>query len=142
MRNLLILSFLLLFACGPSDEAANQSAAGEQPGGTIKQVWGTGRDRLCLQNERAGLIVYAAQGDANCMVRGTAEGVDATIRIKPDGDESCTITARLDNGSMLLGEVSPACAYYCGPKASYAGKRLGPSDTAKPAVDVAGEPLC
>jgi hypothetical protein len=142
MRTLLILSSLLLFACGRSDEAANQSAAGEERGVTAKQLWGTGRDRLCLQNGRAGLIVYAAQGDANCMVRGTAERAQGTIRIRPDGEESCAVTARLDNGAVVLGDVSPACAYYCGPKASYAGKRLGPSDTAKPALDVAGEPLC
>jgi hypothetical protein len=32
---------------------------------------------------------------------GTAERREGTIRIRPDGDESCTITARLDNGAMF-----------------------------------------
>lgn len=142
MRLLLIPALLLVSACGQGEKDADQAAATNTQAVVIEQLYGAGRDRMCLQEQRAGLIVYAAEGDSNCMVRGTADREGGIIRIKPDSDEACSIAVRTEANAVVLGEVSPACAYYCGPKASFSGKRLEPSETGTPAVDLAGDPLC
>ena len=141
MRRLPIPLSMLLVACGGGSDPDNQNAAAAVDGVTIKAQWGAGRDRLCLQNNRAGLITFATAGDNNCMVKGATVTTDGGFQLKPDGDESCTIDIRMDGGAVVLGQASPACAYYCGPNASYAGKRMEPT-SASPATDVAGDPLC
>ena len=103
---------------------------------------GQGRDRMCLKGERAGFITYAPSGDTNCAVRGAASLSRDTLRITPDGDPACTIEAQRDGSGFVLATASPACAYYCGPNASFAGKRFAPQEGASPAVDLAGDPLC
>ena len=140
MRALFLPLLFVLTSCGGGEEQANQAGAAPVDGVTIKAQWGAGRDRLCLQNNRAGLISFAAAGDANCMVRGNTVAIEGGFQLKPDGDNACTIDIRMDQGAVVLGQASPACAYYCGPNASYAGKRLEP--TSQPATDVAGDPLC
>jgi hypothetical protein len=62
--------------------------------------------------------------------------------IAPDGDESCRIAVAKGNGRVRLGPVTPQCAYYCGPKASYAGKTFVQQAKPTPVTDVAGDPLC
>nr|WP_314445402.1 hypothetical protein [uncultured Sphingomonas sp.] len=143
MRLALVSVLFFLSSCGQGGETTNDSNAALSAGAAVVgSQWSSGRDRMCLGQESAGLIVYAAEGDTNCTVRGTAERAGGIIRITPNGDQACTIEARGDGGAVVLGEVSPACAYYCGPKSSYAGKRLEPTTEASPAVDLAGDPLC
>jgi hypothetical protein len=105
-------------------------------------LWSAGRDRLCLRDDRAGLIVYAAEGNSNCTVRGAIANEGRSFRIQPDGEGSCTIDVQRDGSALILGEQTPSCAYYCGPRASFAGKRLEPLNGAEAAVDLAGDPLC
>lgn len=102
---------------------------------------GQGRDRLCLKQgeERAGFITYAATGDANCSVRGTT-GEAGSIR--PDGDTACTIPFTRDGDRITLRDGGPACAYYCGPGASLAGKTFARMDKMETVTDFVGDPLC
>ena len=139
---LLLLSFALA-SCGQDEQVASEAEPTEQGSASLEGVWGDeGRDRLCLKGERAGLIVYASEGDTNCMVRGSIERAGGNARIRPDGDASCAIEVQRDGEAITLGQVSPSCAYYCGPKASYASKRLEPRSAKDAAVDLAGDPLC
>lgn len=142
MRFLVLSLLMVTAACGRSDPASDVAASNATSPASARVQWGSGRDKLCLDNEIAGLIVYAEAGEANCTVRGTASRSDGQIRIQPVGDDRCTIMARTDGKSVILGDVSPACAYYCGPKSSYAGKRLDPIDVGDMVVDNAGDPLC
>ena len=57
-------------------------------------------------------------------------------------DADCRIEVREQGESLRLGDVAPACAYYCGPGASFAGKAFAENDSASLAVDFAGDPLC
>jgi hypothetical protein len=143
MRFLLPPMVLLTAACGQSDAPGNQVDAEGRPEAIVDAHWtGGGRDRMCMKNERAGLIVYAAEGDANCSLSGNAERNGDNSRIRPDGDQSCVIEARREGSALVLGSVTAACAYYCGPKASYAGKRFEMQAGTSSTVDLAGEPLC
>lgn len=118
------------------------SANGPATSSGVAVYSGSGRNRLCLEEGRAGLIVYAASGDANCSVRGTAETTGGGLVIRPDGDQSCRIEARASGESLTLGPVAPACAYYCGPGASYSGATFDAAAAPQPVSDVAGDQLC
>lgn len=102
---------------------------------------GEGRDRLCIAGQRGGLIVYG-EGDANCSARGQVERPAGRLVLVPDGDSDCRIAARLDGDRLSFEASAAACAYYCGPGASWSGKVLRASPDASPAVDFAGDPLC
>jgi hypothetical protein len=120
-----IPALLLLGGCAeeqppPQKEAA---AAAISPG-----LYRSGEgDALCVKPDgRAGFIVFAAgKAGPNCSVRGQLRGGS----IVPDGDSSCRIAVT-------------ACAYYCGPKASFAGKEFARQGGSGEAVDLAGDPLC
>ena len=129
--------FLTLAGCRQSEEVPAKS---EVSSATLVFA-GQGRDRLCLKEgeERAGFITHAGSGDANCSVRGTT-GKAGLIR--PDGDESCTIPFTREGDRITLRAGGPACAYYCGSNASFAGKTFVRMDKADAVVDFAGEPLC
>lgn len=128
---ILPLAFLLA-ACSP--EAA-------KPPAERLLYAGEGRDRLCVSGGRGGLIVYGEE-DANCSARGRIERSAGRLVLIPDSDSDCRIEAKLDGERIGLGARSAACAYYCGPGADYAGKGLARNDSASPAVDFAGDPLC
>jgi len=124
---------LLLTAC--SQEAT------ERPSERLLYS-GEGRDRLCIVGDRAGLIAYG-QSDANCSVRGRLDRTgESSLTIIPDGDQDCSIPVEQQGGTVRLGKVTPACAYYCGPGSDFAGKRFTENPSASPAVDFAGDPLC
>ena len=148
MRGFIFL-FLVFAASGcGGKEAANEQLASREadaaaPAKAADEVWsGAGRNRLCLRDGRAGLIVYASQGDSNCSLRGSFKDSGNGYRIEAEGDPSCRIEARREGNALLLGEVAPGCAYYCGPKASYAGARFSPTPGEPSATDFAGDPLC
>ncbi len=124
---------LLLSACS--------SQVPEEPAGHALYA-GDGRDRLCRAGERVGFITYG-EGDANCSVRGRAVRAGEQIRaIIPDGDGDCRIELQTQGETLRLGKVAPACAYYCGPGASFEGKTFTENASASPAADFAGDPLC
>ena len=124
---------LLLAACSP---------ASPEPDAEPLLYAGGGRDRLCLAGARVGFIAYGA-GDTNCSVRGRAERAgEQSLTIVPDGDQDCRIDVQEQGGSLRLGRVAAACAYYCGPGASFEGKAFSRNASASPAVDFAGDPLC
>lgn len=95
-----------------------------------------------MAGDRVGFIAYG-ENDSNCSVRGRLNRAgEQLLTIIPDGDEDCRIEVREEGGSLRLGKVAPACAYYCGPGASFEGKSFTESTSASPAVDFAGDPMC
>lgn len=130
MRSLALV--LLIAACSPE--------APESPAGRLLYAGG-GRDRLCLTGQRGGFIVYG-EGNANCSARGRVERSAGRLVLIPDGDPDCRIEATLDGDRLALGQRAPACDYYCGPGADFAGRGFTRSATASPPVDFAGDPLC
>lgn len=125
--------FLIIAACSPEAAPPAQEKA---------TYAGQGRDQLCLDGDRAGFIAYG-EGDANCSVRGRVEPVgEGRLSIIPDGDEDCRIEAARQSDRISLGARSGDCAYYCGPGADFTGKAFAKRDSASPAVDFAGDPLC
>jgi hypothetical protein len=135
MRILLLAAALLLSSCGR--QAAEPSLAN---GSYSAQ----GRDRLCVTGEagaqRLGFITFGG-GDTNCSARGRVAAKGATWELTPTGDADCRIPLSLNDGTIALGPASPACAYYCGPGASFAGRGFRPSKGAA-VTDLAGDPLC
>jgi|SRR5687768_102551 hypothetical protein len=135
MRPILPLA-LLLAAC------SQQPAEPSLSTGTFV---GSGRDRLCIAGEpgnyRAGLIAFG-EGDVNCSASGRIGMQAGQFTLIPRGEGTCQIPLVIEGNSVRIGEAPPACAYYCGPGASLAGKTYNRSDTGTAAVDLAGDPLC
>jgi hypothetical protein len=138
MRFLILTAALSITACAKEEEAvAPALATGTYAGG--------GRDALCVAGQggarRGGFVVYGAD-DANCSASGRIEQVGAAWNLIPAGDLDCKIALSVNAGRVSLGPRAPACAYYCGPDASWDGKSFGPVAQGKPVTDLAGEPLC
>ena len=123
---------LVIAACSPEAPPPAQERA---------TYAGQGRDRLCVNADRAGFIAYG-EGDSNCSVRGRVRADGDRLAIIPEGDEDCRIEAARQADRITLGARSAACAYYCGPGADFTGKAFAKRDSASPAVDFAGDPLC
>ena len=125
-----ILPILLLTACSAEPEQERSTYAG------------AGRDRLCIDGNRAGFIVYGS-GDVNCSVRGNVQRAGERLTIIPIGDEDCRIPAQIFSGSIRLEARPAACAYYCGPGADFSGRDFRKVDgEPRAATDLAGDPLC
>jgi len=123
--------------------ACSQEAA--QPSLVTGTFAGEGRDRLCIVGKpdayRAGLIAYG-QGDANCSAAGRLEQAGAGWVLIPKGEGRCRIPMEIKGSSVRTGQPPAACAYYCGPGTSLAGKSYNRSDMGAKAVDFAGASLC
>ncbi|MFC7537392.1 hypothetical protein ACFQPG_08435 [Sphingomonas sp. GCM10030256] len=125
----------------PSEEPPGQAAAPAPPQPSTLVFAGAGRDRLCLNPEtkRAGFITYGQAG-ANCSMRGSL-GEGGVFQ--PDGDAACPVRFTLNGDEAFLGDgPSGACAYYCGPGATYSGRRFTRMAQPDGATDLAGDPLC
>ena len=133
-----ILLFPLLLA------ACSQQPA--EPSLQTGMFAGAGRDRLCIAGEaggyRAGLIAYAAAGDANCSAGGRLERAAGGWALVPRGEGECRIPLAIDGNIVRVGQVPAACSYYCGPGAALEGKSYARADMGAKAVDLAGDPLC
>jgi hypothetical protein len=132
-------TLLLTASCGESPSPEEKASA--EVGLNIYA--GEGRDRLCLraeQDREAAFVTYAGEGDTSCTVRGTFDR--QANAIVPNGDATCRIPVTVTADAVQLGAASAACAYYCGPKASFAGKRFALTTAGGEAVDLAGDPLC
>ena len=135
MRSVLPLA-LLLAAC------SRQPA---EPSLTTGTFAGEGRDRLCIAGEpgnyRGGLIAFGA-GDVNCSASGRIEVQGDQLALVPRGEGACRIPLAIEGNMVRIGQVPAACAYYCGPGATMAGKSYNRADMGSMAVDLAGDPLC
>jgi hypothetical protein len=135
MRPIIALA-LLLTAC-------SQQPA--EPGLTPGTFAGAGRDRLCISGEagalRAGLIAYG-QGDVNCSAAGNLRQAGDGWLLVPKGEGDCQISLAIEGNAIRIGQPPAACAYYCGPNASMAGKIFNRSGMGAKVVDLAGDPLC
>ncbi len=146
MRAAFLCLGLLLAGCNRGDQPANaeQPSGGQPPAAAaILTFAGEGRDRLCLneRESRAAFVTYG-QGDMNCTAQGALQGSGETLAIVPDGDGSCRVPVSRTGDTVRLGGASAACAYYCGPTASYAGRTFKATPAPVPVTDLAGEPLC
>jgi hypothetical protein len=135
MRPIIALA-LLLAAC------SQQPAEPSIQTGTFA---GRGRDRLCIAGEsgalRAGLIVYG-EGQTNCSASGALQPSGQGWLLIPKGEGDCRIPLDIAGNTVRIGQPPSACAYYCGPSATIAGKSFNRSDMGSTAVDLAGDPLC
>ena len=129
--------FLLLAACSQGQEPPPSIVTGN--------FAGDGRDRLCIAGEpgnyRSGLIAFA-DSDANCSASGRIEIQAGKIALVPRGEGDCRIPLAVEGNMVRIGEIPPACSYYCGPNASMSGKSFSRVDSGATAVDLAGDPLC
>ena len=133
MRRLAPLGLLLAAHCAPAADGG-------------EQVWAAGKDGLCLvgagEQLRAGLITYGS-GNTNCTLSGPAERQGETLTITPTGDSACRVQVTISDGRAVLGNREPACSYYCGPGADFAGRTLQQANRpAQSVTDFAGDPLC
>ena len=94
-----LLPILLLSACAAEPEVERSLYAGE------------GRDRLCIDGDRAGFIAYGP-GDANCSARGALTKSGSVWTLAPKGDADCGIPISRVGGRLSIGPSHPACAYY------------------------------
>jgi len=138
MRCLILLSALTASACAKEEPAASGFATA-----TYK---GDDRNALCIAGsagaQRAGFVVYGAD-DANCSASGRIEQAGEGWLLIPAGDADCKIPFSASAGGRISLESGPsACAYYCGPGATYAGSSFRRFPDGKPATDHAGDPLC
>jgi hypothetical protein len=143
VRIVLALSALLLGACSQKAEAPS-SPEGENAVASVGTATfaGSGRDRLCLADGGRGAFITFGEGNANCSVRGQVDGSGERLTLAPEGDLTCRIDIVRNGDDVRLGEVGGACNYYCGPKASFAGKTFKRMPNAEPVTDIAGDPLC
>jgi hypothetical protein len=137
----IILAALVLTACA-------KEAAPPRPPELAPGVFAANqRDALCVMGiggvQRAGFIAFGAN-DTNCSARGKiVQASPGQWQLQPDGDAECRIPLTVTKDGMALGPVSQACAYYCPPGLSFAGKAFTRiENAAKPATDLAGDPLC
>ena len=141
MRCILLAFALTVTACAQEEPPPPQPAAALAPGTFV----GGERDALCIggsgQAQRAGVVVYGAD-NANCAVTGRIEQAGAGWALIPAGDAACRIPLTIQGDRVALGTAPAACAYYCGPGVSLAGKAFDRAATSGPVTDLAGDPLC
>ena len=142
--SLLSASALLLAGCGREEAATNRASGTTLPAAESDTVVfrAGARDRLCLTGGQVAFITYAEGGNTNCTVRGSVDGPAAETLIHPDGDTACTVPLTRAENRVTLGAGGPACAYYCGPNAGFAGKSFDRAPTPEAVTDLAGDPLC
>ena len=137
MRIAILTALVALAACSKPQAAAPPAIAGTYAG--------AGRDALCVASDggdaRTGFITYGP-GDANCSASGRLVAAGAAWELVPAGEGDCRIPVAFGEGKVTLGQQSAACAYYCGPGASFAGKTFDLAPKRAAAVDFAGDPLC
>ncbi|HEY0115313.1 MAG TPA: hypothetical protein VGB54_06295 [Allosphingosinicella sp.] len=113
---------------------------------------GPRRNQLCMierdgQRTSFGFVTWSG-GDANCSGSGLATRDGDRLRLQLDGDESCTLEARVEGRRVTLPSSVPAACktYYCGAGAEMAGAAFdkvgGAQADALRAVDLVGEALC
>lgn len=112
---------------------------------------GPRRNQLCMI-EREGRSTFGfvawGEGDKSCSASGIATPDGDRLQLRLDGDESCTLDARLDGRRVTFPDnIAAECArYYCGDGVEMTGitfdKVGGEEADARRATDLVGEPLC
>jgi hypothetical protein len=113
---------------------------------------GSRRNQMCMierevRSTTFGFVTWGS-GDTNCSGSGLATRDGDRLRLQLDGDESCTLEARIDGRRVILPQnIPPACnRYYCGAGAQMTGANFekvgGAEADAMRAVDLVGDPLC
>jgi hypothetical protein len=168
---LLLLPFLLLGACraqeGMSNNAAGSSAGGppaassgpQTPAAPVQTATLTGlyesgtppqRSQMCIVEAggraRFGIVVLSSASES-CSGNGVAVRSGDGLRLSMQGDEACTIEARIEGTRVAFPAQLPAgCAYYCSRGARLGGaafdKTGGTEADAARAEDLAGDRLC
>jgi hypothetical protein len=159
----LLIALALLGACGTSEET-NQSGAEAKADDAVADAVQTAgltglyegkageqTNQLCIIDRgsgdaRFGLVVWGGNMHS-CSGTGSAVREDGVLRLSMAGDETCTIEAAIESGTITMPDAAPdGCAYYCGARARLAGatfQRTGSTaEDAMKAVDLVGEPLC
>ena len=151
MPNRAALALLVaLSGCSGEDGNSGSNEAGSLTG-LYESEAGAPRNQVCLIERdggtRFGLIVWAGAGNNSCTGKGRATRQGERLSLAMQGDETCTIEARIEGDAITLPADLPAgCAYYCGPGVEMAGTRFdrngdGAEDAGR-AVDLVGDPLC
>lgn len=144
-------ALILLAGCGQGGGNAAGAAQTDTLTGLYEGGTGVRRDQLCMieKDGRAsfGLVRWGA-GERSCGGSGLVTRDGDRLRLVLDGDDACTIEARIDGARVSLGAgLSPECTrYYCGDGAQLAGARFdkvgGTEADARRATDLVGDPLC
>jgi hypothetical protein len=156
----LLSATLLLAACGTGEGTANDAGAAGARAAAVQTAElvglyeggpGPQRSQLCIidratGDSRFGLVVWGAELHS-CSGEGQAVRTGDTLRLAMDGDETCVIDARIEDGRVTLpGELPEGCAYYCGARARMTGATFekvgGTAEDAMRATDLVGDPLC
>ncbi len=161
------ISFALLVVaaatgCAGGEGGGNGSASGSAAGGASVQTAtltglyesgeGSRRNQLCMierdgGDARFGFVTWS-KGASNCSSSGPATREGDRLLLRLDGDESCTLEARIDGRRVTLPSgIADACQrYYCGAGAQMAGVEFdkvgGAEGDAMRATDLAGDRLC
>lgn len=155
----ILIALIMVAGCGAGgdgagDEAGNTARQAVQTAGLTGLYEGGATNRpnqMCVidrgsGNAQFGLVVWGANLHS-CSGAGQAVQEGNVLRLAMAGDESCTIEARMENGTVTLPAAVPeGCAYYCGARAQLGGasfaKKGGTAEDAMKARDLVGEPLC
>lgn len=168
-RTALLLPLLLLGACRAQESVSNNGAgatppaspggSGAAPGAPAQTATLTGlyesgtapaRSQICMIESagraRFGLVARLPGGES-CSGSGTATRSGSALRLVMEGDEACTIDARIDGTRVAFPAQLPAgCSYYCSRGGRLAGaafdKTGGTEADARRAEDLVGDPLC
>ena len=149
-RATVLLLLIALTGCGGGEgDGKGDAAAGLT--GLYESREGQRRNQMCLIERdgatRFGLIVWAAEGNNSCTGRGRATRDGERLSLAMQGDETCTVEARIEGTRITLPTTLPTgCSYYCGPGVRMSGTTFarGGDGTvaAGRAVDLVGDPLC
>lgn len=165
MRNgpfeIALLLLIALAGCRGGGEGEGNAAAPVAGGGEVQTATLTGlyesgegqrRNQLCMIEREGreamfGFVVWGS-GATSCSGSGSVTRQGDRLRLRLDGDESCTLEARIEGRRVTLPTSIPdQChSYYCGPGAAMRGasfdKVAGAESDALRAADLAGDPLC
>ena len=145
-----LVLLIVLSGCGLEDGNSSGNSAGGLVG-LYQGGEGSRRNQLCLIDRdgatRFGFIVWASEGNNSCTGKGRATREGNKLSLALQGDEACTIEARIEGGRVVLpAGLAPGCAYYCGPGVGRTGARFDRAgdrpDDARRAFDLVGDPLC
>jgi len=173
---LLLVPLLLAGGCRAQESLGNNaatSAGGTAPNGPATAASGTTdtsnapiqtatltglyehgaapqRSQMCViergGSARFGLVAWTSPGES-CSGNGTAIRQGNVLRLTMEGDEACTIEARVEGTRVTFPAVLPSgCAYYCSRNGRFAGaafdKTGGSEADAGRAEDLVGDRLC
>ena len=166
MRNgplqIALLLVIALAGCRSGEKgASNASPAPAATGSEVQTATLTGlyeggeaprRNQMCMieregRDTSFGFVTWGP-GDKNCSGSGTATREGNVLRLRLDGEESCTLDARIDGRKVTLpASMPPQCqSYYCGDGAQLSGAAFdkvgGGQPDALRALDLGGDPLC